>query len=239
MGGEPTVDPDFLTCVDFCKENILSKNSDSRIFIATNGISSKIQSIEFNPQIYVLFSVHMEQIFEHKELLSKILNNIQIIKDKDFNIKVNLLVPPDKKYREFIKDVWTQISSITENIHSHFIYINDELLDYSDDFYQDLSFLENAPYYYIFEDENGNKVRKNDFEIFNEHLNKFKNWKCYNNNYEIKIFERPAVSKICEDNYVDLLQHPFYFRNIRKIQPMTCYKDFCNSDGVLKCYKER
>ena len=69
------------------------------------------------------------------------------------------------------------------------------------------------------------------------HLNRFKGWQCYNNNYEISWDGK--VTNICKVKQIDLSFNPLFFKNIKNIEPMICPYKECNCDGLLKIYKHK
>lgn len=244
MGGEPTIDENFIKIVENCQHKILNKNKNSRLYITTNGFSKKIINVPFSNQIYFLISIHLEHKKQYtlRNDFDIILNNILYLQNKGFKVKVNILLLPDKKY-------WNDIDFLVQwciknNVlyHPHFIYTSinhkDVLYNYDDEFYNHFKELTKTKYKYIFETDNFH-VKVSDYEIFKYKLNNFNGWKCYNNNFEIKISNNGYIlHRLCDEKTILLKNNFNYFKNF-KIKPMICKYDTCNSDGVLKCLKVR
>ena len=87
------------------------------------------------------------------------------------------------------------------------------------------------------EDSDGNKKMYNDYNIFENEFTSFKDWDCWNNNYEISY--TGIVHRVCFEEKSDLLKDPFFFRNIGKVCPVSCPHTSCNCDGLLKIFKEK
>lgn len=234
-GGEPTLHKDFLYLIDKSLE--ILTHQDSRLYIVTNGSTDVFEKIRFNPKIYVLFSIHLEFKHLYGNNFEKVINNIKLMDQKGFKVKVNILLMNDKKYWNDIHFLFNTLKSLNINIHPHFIYSlnkNQEIIyNYTDEFYQEFSELNDVKYHYVFENEKEH-VLLSDYELFKYNLNHFKGWKCYNNNFEIKY--NGILHQICSDEYIDLCKNPLYFKKYR-LKPMICRFDNCMSDGVLKCLK--
>lgn len=236
-GGEPTLHNHFFELCDLCLEKCLTHEL-SQLYIVTNGSTDVFGEIKKrycgNPKIRFLFSFHPTQSKNPQTFL----DNLKTLVNSNFKTKANILLPIDPQYWELCKDMYLECSKLTKT-HPHFIYDcvdKDEILrDYSEDFYQYFNFLKESKCYYIFEEPDGTRHRISDYELFRNGLNSFTGWNCWNNNYEI--LYNGILKKICTGEGVDLTKNPLYFKNLT-IKPMTCTFKYCNSDGVLKCYKE-
>ena len=126
------------------------------------------------------------------------------------------------------------------NIHPHFLYADGDvhkLENYSERFYKEFERFKDYPDYFTFEDKLGNKKMYNDYNIFENEFTNFKNWDCWNNNYEISY--TGVVHRVCFEERKDLLTNPFFFRDIGRVCAVSCPHTSCNCDGLLKIFKEK
>jgi hypothetical protein len=148
------------------------------------------------------------------------------------------MLHPDKKYWKLIHKVIDELEKINIEIHPHFIY-NDgdvhDLYNYSNEFYNEFQRFENYKKYLVFESDGEINIF-NDYTIFKNKNTCFKNWSCYQNNYEISAFG--LVKNLCFGEYADLTKQFNFFKNIQEIKPRICPHSNCNCDGLLKIYKE-
>ena len=239
LGGEPTMHQRYFTLLDILTEKILDNHPDNRIYITTNGSKSN----EFferhknsDNRIYMLWSIHAE--YMNEESFKTLFNNIQIMNKKGYKNKVNLMMHPAKKYWDFTKFMYIELQKLDYlKIHPHFIYSGfDKDVKYSKDFYQFFNFLEKQRYK-EFEFKTKNETFLfSDYEIFNNNLNQFKNWKCWHNNFEIRANYK--VSDQCFNRDGSEIPKDF-FKNITEIKPKICPYNFCSCDGLMKIHKEK
>tara|TARA_E500000318_G_scaffold52835_1_gene49227 strand:- start:2941 stop:3909 length:969 start_codon:yes stop_codon:yes gene_type:complete len=243
LGGEPTIHPHYPELIDKCLE-VVKKHPDGRLYITTNGSSksSIFQNHRYDDRLYFLFSFHSEYEFKYKKGFEILLKNIDIAVNRGFKVKVNVMLHYNKKLWQKTHDFVDQLEKYGDriNIHPHFLYADGDvhkLQDYGNDFYKEFERFKDYPDYFTFENENGNKKMYNDYNIFENEFTNFKDWDCWNNNYEISY--TGVVHRVCFEERSDLLKDPFFFRNIGKICPVSCPHTSCNCDGLLKIYKEK
>lgn len=245
LGGEPTLHPKFFELYERCHEAI-STHKDGRMYITTNGSKPLefFEKIPYKQNVYFLWSFHPEFISKYRDDdfdFGIILKNIQLMQDRGFKNKVNIMLTTDKKYWDVISRFSEEVEKIEGvELHPHFIYDGSmnstELHDYSKDFYKFFSRFENYNKEFVIE-RNGVKEFHNDYSIFKNGFNKFKGFDCYNNNYEINYDGK--VMKFCFGEFDDLTKNIWFFRNIEKVEPKPCPFEECNCDGLLKIYKEK
>ena len=237
-GGEPTLHPYFLKLVELTLKQ-LNKQLD-QLYITTNGSINKIFDLIYKENLFSKYKHKLRFLFSYhpySKYKNDFINNVEKINKLGFKTKVNVLLVENKDYWCDIKDVYLQCNKITK-AHPHFIYDTDKnhneiLREYSNDFYEYFNFLDFSKCYYKFED-NKNKYKISDYQLFKNNLNHFKGWQCFNNNYEI--LWNGVLMKICDNKKIDLIKNPLYFNKLN-IKPMICPYDNCDSDGVLKCLK--
>ena len=75
-----------------------------------------------------------------------------------------------------------------------------------------------------------------DHTIFENKYNSFKDWNCWNNNYEINL--DCQINQFCfSDVKIDIPNN--YFKDIKTIVPLKCPHIRCSCDGLLKVKKEK
>lgn len=240
LGGEPTIHPRFLDLYEKTVK-LIQKHPDSRLYITTNGSTSIFSKIPYYDNVFFLFSIHIEFKHLYGKNYEKVINNIKLMSSRGFKTRVNFLLLPEKKYWGEIWNIYNQLKQIPNiSIHPHFLY-NDpceltSLFDYNPEFYEEFKIFAEEPGYFVYESDSEH-IKLNDYQIFKNHLNQFKGFKCYNNNYEISWCG--DVVNICKKQKVNIKDNLFFFKNIKKIDYMICPYKECNCDGLLKIYKER
>lgn len=243
LGGEPTIHPHYDELISRCLKAV-TKHADGRLYVTTNGSqNSKIFTRhQYHPRLYFLFSFHPEYEFRYGAGFKQLLDNIKIALDRNFRVKVNVMLSPNKKLWEKTHKFVDAIEKYNDKlvIHPHFLYEDGDvhrLERYSSEFYNEFKRFKNYPDYFTFETQTGEKKLYNDYNIFENEFTSFKDWDCWNNNYEITY--DGIVHRVCFDDPVDLIKDIFYFKNISKVCPVKCPHDSCNCDGLLKIYKEK
>lgn len=252
LGGEPTSSKYFMYILEYVKTRILKKNSNSRMYITSNLSKSNTwfnefnESGYFNNKLFWLCSYH--DGWTNKNLF---LMNIKILLQKGYRVKVNLMIPQDKNRLTTMNEIINGLTELTNStsfettgtgeliIHPHFIYDNEhKLKSYPNEVFEffggGVGPQSMSPKEFI---QDG--ILYNDSEIFNKHLNKFKGWTCFLNNYEINL--NGDVHKFCVGGTgsSNLLQDPFYFRRIPKTEGIICEHSACTCDGLLKTHKTK
>lgn len=237
LGGEPTLHPNFFNLIDECNK-IIQKNKNSRLYITTNGSTNVYKDMVYKPNNYFLWSIHLEHEKNYGENFKKVFDNIKICIDKGFKNRVNFLMLPDEKYFPKIHFIFNELSKLNVEIHPHFLYFDPcektSLFNYSEKFYEEFKYMKELEGYFTFENDT-QFVKLNDFQIFHNKLNSFTGWDCYNNNYEINW--NGDVVNLCKRQKESLITNPWFFKNIKKIEPFKCPYKECNCDGLLKVLK--
>ena len=243
LGGEPTMHPHYEEFIEGCL-NAVTKHPDGRLYITTNGSgdNSIFTNHRYHKNLYFLFSFHTEFEAKYKSGFTILLDNIKTAVDRGFKVKVNVMLHYNKKYWDRTHKFVDEIEKYGDRvvIHPHFLYADGDvhkLQNYGLDFYKEFERFKNYPDYFTFEDAAGNKKMFNDYNIFENEYTNFKDWDCWNNNYEISY--DGYVHKVCFDGKINLIRDPFYFKNIGQICPVSCPHTSCNCDGLLKIYKEK
>lgn len=215
LGGEPTEDENLDLIIRMILKDIIPRHPDNRVYITTN----LYNYVEFpqNDKLFVLCSYHPE--FRYAK---RFVSNVKKIKNK---VRINLMLIPG--YENDLKFIFNELSDF--DIHPHFVYKNhrSELI------------------YNVFDEfkEMRQKHREfvydgklfSDFELLEQNKNCYYNWLCYNNNYEISFDGN--VKNLCLNSSKSLYLDPNFFAKISEIDAMRCPHEFCNCDGLLKCFK--
>ena len=238
LGGEPTLHQRYDELIELIKEKVLI-HEDSRLYITTNGNKSTewfAKRKDSNGKIYMLWSIHPEYVDEKE--FEKICENIEVMHQKGFKTKVNLMLIPAKRYWDRIRIMYEKLNSMNYVIlHPHFIYMGfDQDVNYKQEFYEHFKFLEQQrEKEFVFYDEE-REYNFSDYEIFSNGYNQFKGWNCWQNNYEIRYDCR--ISDQCFNR--DPVEIPKdFFKNINKVESRKCPHNFCSCDGLMKIKKER
>ena len=238
LGGEPTSHHRYFEMLDLITDTVLH-HDESRMYITTNGY----KDLEFfekhresNGKIYFLWSWHPE--YNTKSTSLEFIAKIIAMYEKGYKNKVNIMLHPKKEYWELTKFVIDTLNDLGYiDVHPHFIYKDQHsFIKYSKDFYKSFEYLKLLEHKeFIFIDKDQNKNSFSDIEIFENKVNQFKGWKCWNNNYEIGL--DCQIQQFCFED-----PHPIsfnYFKNIKEIVPKICPFDYCSCDGLLKIKKEK
>ena len=238
LGGEPTLHPRFIEIISIIKDKILFNNSDNRLYITTNGSTNIFQKIKYIPRTFFLWSIHLENKSRYGYQFGKVFDNIKRMQDLGFKNRVNFMLLPDPKYYDDLHFIYKKLKELGVQIHPHFLYKNQleqtELYDYPKEFFDEFEEFKDVKGNFIFETDKG-YYNLNDYYIFKYHLNNFKGWKCYNNNFEISY--DGVVQNLCKQITTKISKDPLYFRKI-KLDYMQCPYNSCVCDGLLKIFKK-
>ncbi len=238
LGGEPTLHQRYFELLRLITEKVLI-HPDSRLYITSNGAKPTdfwAKHQDPHGKIYMLWSIHPEHVDE--EQFENAYRNILLMNTKGYKTKVNLMLHPGKRHWAKVKMMYDRLSALDFVIlHPHFIYHGfDRDVRYSKEFYEYFSFLENQKVKeFVFSTAERDYIMS-DYEIFSNKLNRFKGWKCWQNNYEIR--NDGTVSDQCFQRAGIPLPVDF-FKNITAIEPKICPHSFCSCDGLMKIHKER
>ena len=234
LGGEPTISKYYFYILDQLQEKVLNKFERDRLYITTN-LSKNLDWWKKHPKFdktFILASFHPE--YHNKESIKFFIEKLLYLKDH-FRVKLNIML--DEKYTEVLWELYPYLEKLKNKIiiHPHIIYPDGSPFLNPDKSYQEFKdfFKYQKPEYILRDTENIKTLT--DFEVFNQNLHQFKNWKCFQNNFEISFDGK--VSRICWDETVNLKKDIFYFKKIKKIKAKKCIRDFCSCDGLLKCKK--
>ena len=227
LGGEPTLGPYY----NYIIEKLQSLDKIHKIYVTTNA-EKDLKTVK-TEGVAFLFSYHPSECTSDENFI----NNVKYILQQGNQIKVNILIHPNKKYWEKSLNMARIIQSLGIKIHPHFVHTkwDRKLHKYNDgvwEYFEEFKDLEKDIRY---DDD-----FFNDYEVYKNSLTKFKGWSCYNNNYEIDV--NANVVQFCrEENSMtsNLLNDLDYFKRITTTKPMTCPHNECNCDGLLKLLKEK
>ena len=227
LGGEPTLGPYY----NYIIEKVQSLDKIHKIYVTTNA-EKDLRTVK-TEGVAFLFSYHPSECTSDENFI----NNVKYILQQGNQIKVNILIHPNKKYWEKSLNMARIIQSLGIKIHPHFVHTkwDRKLHKYNDgvwEYFEEFKDLEKDIRY---DDD-----FFNDYEVYKNSLTKFKGWSCYNNNYEIDV--NANVVQFCrEENSMtsNLLNDLDYFKRITTTKPMTCPHNECNCDGLLKLLKEK
>lgn len=226
LGGEPTLSPHYYYILDRVQEF----QNNNGIYVVTNGERDFAQHKDFD-RVAFLFSYHPADCTDRE----KFIRNMQIMVDRGYKCKVNVMLHHDKRYWDNIKETFELCSKIEGlKIHPHFIYSGNsrKLFHYRNNFWEFFKFLGDLPGELVYDTD-----IVNDYQIYHQGLTNFEGWDCYNNNYEI--MSNGSVARFCTPNKqaVNLATDLDFFKRITKTVSMTCPYNECNCDGLLKQLK--
>lgn len=227
LGGEPTIGPYYNYIID----KVLSLDKINKIYVTTN--AEKDLSTIRTSDIAFLFSYHPADCTSDENFLK----NVKYIIQQGNQLKVNIILHPNKKFWEKSLNMAKEIMNLNVKIHPHFLHSlwERKLYRYNKELWN---------YFSIFKDLEKdicfNEDKFNDYEVYKNGLTKFKGWSCYNNNYEIDV--EGKVVQFCRTentSTIDLTKDSDFFEKITAIEPMFCPYNECNCDGLLKLKKTR
>jgi len=230
LGGEPTLSKYYFYILNELKNKVLGKFDNDRLYITTN-LSRDLNWWKDHPKIdktFILTSFHPE--YHNVESIKEFIEKLLYLKDH-FRVKLNIML--DKKYKEVLQNLFPYLKNLKKDIilHPHIIYPEGSPFLNPEESYKEFKeFFDLQNPEYIF-----NNKKLTDYEVFSQNLHKFKNWYCYQNNFEISMDAK--VSRICWDKQYDLKKDIFYFKKIKAIKAQKCIRDYCSCDGLLKCRK--
>jgi sulfatase maturation enzyme AslB (radical SAM superfamily) len=227
LGGEPTMAPHY----NYIIKKIQKQDKFNKVYVTTNG-EKDLRTVETDGVAF-LFSFHPADCNDEERFIE----NVKYIKSKGLQLKVNVLLHPNKKHWERSLKMAKTIQDLGVKIHPHFVYAHwdRKLMKYHKGFFEYFQIFKDLEKDIEFDDE-----LFNDFEVYNYGLTKFKGWSCWNNNYEVDVHGN--VVKFCKEENTEtslLLRDLDYFKRIEKTKPMICPHEECNCDGLLKLRKER
>lgn len=231
LGGEPTLSKYYFYILEQLEKKVLGKFNNDRLYITTN-LTRNLNWWKEHPKLnktFILASFHSQ--YHNKNTIKNFIEKLLYLKDY-FKIKLNIML--DEKYEKTLWNLFPYLENLKKNniiIHPHIIYPEGSpFLNPSESYKKFKEFFDLQDPEYIF-----NNKKLTDYEVFSQNLHRFKNWHCYQNNFEISLDGK--VSRICWDKEFNLKNDIFYFKKIKKIKPKKCIKEFCSCDGLLKCRK--
>jgi len=231
LGGEPTLSKYYFYILDQLQEKVLGKFDNDRFYITTN-LTRDLNWWKEHPKLdktFILASFHPQ--YHNKNTIEDFIEKLLYIKNY-FKVKLNIML--DEKFERILWNLFPYLKNLKENniiLHPHIIYPEGSpFLNPSESYKKFKEFFNLQDPEYIFNDK-----KLTDYEVFSQNLHRFKNWYCYQNNFEISLDAK--VSRICWNKKYDLKKDIFYFKKIKEIKPKKCIKNFCSCDGLLKCRK--
>jgi len=234
LGGEPTISKYYFYILEELKNKVLFKKDRNRLYITTN-LSKNLEWWKEHPKLertFILASFHPEYFKDENDI------NIFIEKlnylVKYFKVKVNIML--DDKYQDILKILESKLDEIDSRIiiHPHIIYPDGSPFNDPKTIYKNIDIYKNfyskqIPVYEF----NSNPVT--DHEVFTKDIYHFKDWKCYQNNYEIDIFGN--IQNICFNEQLNIKNNILFFKNLKEIKARKCPHNNCSCDGLLNCKK--
>jgi len=231
LGGEPTLSKYYFYILNQLQEKVLNRFDNDRLYITTN-LSRDLKWWKNHPKFkktFILASFHPQ--YHNEKTIKEFIDKLLYLKNY-FKVKLNIML--DDKFEKSLWQLFPYLEKLKNNniiIHPHIIYPEGSpFLNPSDSYKKFKEFFDLQEPEYIFNDK-----KLTDFDVFSQNLHRFKNWKCYQNNFEISF--NGIVSRICWNKHYDLKKDIFYFKKIKKIKPQKCINDYCSCDGLLKCKK--
>lgn len=207
LGGEPTLSKNlqYLLNKAYLKQNITS------IEILTNG-SVPLSKFKFNKKVQITFTYH--PYIEHQK---NIIKNVEYCLKNNIAVEFNVMIPQDKHYKNIDK-----LERILKILKVEMIPIYPYLPNYK---------FNHKPYDF----ENLKFFKYNNRiislrEVYENNLNKFKNWKCYNKSFIIDINKKVRQ---CSGEVLGDIE-TFDFNNFIQV----CKLDYCIYEGFLRNTKE-
>jgi len=236
LGGEPTLSQNYFNILNYIETKILPKNKNNRLYITTN-LSKKLDWWKDHPKIkntFILVSFHPEYFNNNEDILNFIIKLRYL--SKYFKVKLNIMLDP--KHKKSLNILYDFLPDLENNviIHPHIIYPNGSPFEdiqkiYKNNLKDFKKFFDFQKPEYVLDDK-----EYTDFEVFQYKLNKFKGWRCWQNNYEITFDGQ--VQNLCKSEInSNLLIDQLFFKRIKKIMPIICPNNWCSCDGLLKCTK--
>lgn len=227
LGGEPTLGPHYYYILD----KLTELDNNNGVYVVTNGEKDLYNHPHYD-NLAFLFSYHPKDCTDR----DRFLNNIKWALSQGYQCKVNIMLHPDKRLWDDIKDMYYTCKDIDGlKLHPHFMYGNtiQKLFNYRKEFWEYFRFLELEMEKDLMYDDD----KFNDFQVFDNKLTNFKGWSCFNNNYEIDVYGN--VVQFCKEKVddVNLIRDRDFFKRIEETKLMICPHDACNCDGLLKQLK--
>lgn len=225
LGGEPTLGPYY----NYIIEKIQSLPKNNKVYVTTNA-EKDLKTVRTDGVAF-LCSYHPANCTSDENFI----NNVKYLKEQGNQLKVNILIHPNKAYWEKSLNMFKIMQELNVKIHPHFVHTkwDRKLHRYKSEvweYFKEFEYLEKEIRY--------DNDFFNDYQVYKYNLTKFKGWSCYNNNYEVDV--NGKVVQFCrEENTTtsDLTRDLDYFKRITTTKPMTCPHEECNCDGLLKLLK--
>jgi len=239
LGGEPTLYPKYKEFLEYTYTQLDSNLI--QIGIISNGCSSKFNEsfidfhIPYKKKFFFSLSFHPSQM--NKEKIEIFKKNLLHIKELNFIVTVNVMLL-SKKYQIQINNI---IDFCNDN-NIHFVgnyifnpieqnssYNNEQ--DYKEWLKEINKKFINPHTNMIYTDINNNKYKLNELEVNIKEWNKFKNWSCNNNNFEISSNSN-KVTQFCTEIEYEIEDIPLNNNII-------CPLEKCVCSGLISDIKEK
>lgn len=250
LGGEPTIHPNYSELLRKCHEAV-SVHDGGIVYVVSNGVRGpefwKKHPAYDDKFMGVLWSFHPEFHLRYGKDFYKMVESIKICMDMGKRARINIMLSPNKQYWPIIHKFVDIVESLPgAELHPHWIYDKNphNLKVYDREFWEEFNRFENYPPWLVFEKANGDVTKLNDYKIYGQEAFKFKGWNCWQNDFNISytgdVHRSCTIGPKSNPNLrASLIRDPFYFKNIKSIDPVICPHSTCVCDGLLKCHKEK
>lgn len=239
LGGEPTIQPDFESCLI---KFLNLKNKNSIVDILSNAykplkehlnIYNKVK--QYSDRILWEYTYHSYRHLNNDEFIEKVL----FARDHYANIAVSVMLTKNKEDIPYIKDIVFKLLKENIIIQPTFIIdpVNDhEKPDYSN-LFEEYAFLNEIPRTLEFVTSNGEKFYFNDYDIQKNNLTSFTGWYCQNNVWCVN--NDGYIYRTCDVGFHGSVFDKDYFKKINYDPYDICSLPFCQCTGLMTYNKFR
>lgn len=229
LGGEPTLHPNFTQIV-----KDLLKHENTHISVTSNGISGYKGKDNFTPEeksrIRWAFTYHTAYEdptgFTHRILPTG---------DEWWEVAISPFVDPSASDGDIglCRNIIEFGKAHGFIIQPSFMYNPEDgtkRISMSEESWEVWSFLKEEAKYLVFDE-----VAYNDYSVFKKELNKFRGWRCYNNNWILSV--TGFLGRACDGYRTSPITESFFSEYKPDHGWMTCTVDNCQCYGLLTGFK--